>query len=195
MVSFSRLMFVALFVVACSTQNREGLDLSCGELQNGGINACREGIITSCVSGTVRYEVCNNENACEASWQTRSRYRCKETEPLPALVETPMTTGSGGAIGTTTSPATANISVVTSSGTTGGSGGASSTSVCGFNYGAACASCMQANCCAESQACADDAQCVECLTRGADETPCLPDLVPRAQTLVQCQSMYCSEDC
>jgi hypothetical protein len=69
-----------LSAAACfSRLNREGPNVTCADLQNGLINACSEGIIASCADGThVTYEVCDDKDACGASWQTRGAYSCTD---------------------------------------------------------------------------------------------------------------------
>ena len=77
-----------------SKSNREGIELSCAELGDG--NACREGIITSCLLGEVQYRVCDDKHACTAGWQQPARYRCEESDGLPMR----MSAGSAGRGGT-----------------------------------------------------------------------------------------------
>jgi len=96
------LVVIGLALVGCSLANREGVDASCEDLQLGAINACGEGIITSCKSGTVLYEVCGAKDACEQSWQEPGAYRCDESDPLPDLIAGGGSTGGSGGSGGTT---------------------------------------------------------------------------------------------
>ena len=64
---------------ACSVFNREGPTETCADLNNGQSNACKEGIIASCVAGKMTYEVCTDDNACDAIWQKAGQYRCGPT--------------------------------------------------------------------------------------------------------------------
>lgn len=78
------ILLAGTIVLGCSLQNREGLDLSCEYLDHGASNACRDGIITSCEAGKVRYRVCSDEDACSASWQQPNAFRCSQSEPIPS---------------------------------------------------------------------------------------------------------------
>lgn len=89
------LAIAALLAGACSLLNREGPDVSCADLANGTANACADGIIATCMGGSVRYKVCEGTSACSAPWQTPGRFRCTETEPAPVL--TGSVPGDGGA--------------------------------------------------------------------------------------------------
>lgn len=89
---------LVLLAGACSLLNRDGPDASCADLQNGATNACADGIIATCSSGTVSYKVCDEKSACSAPWQTSGRYRCKETEPAPILTASGGDGGPGGQI-------------------------------------------------------------------------------------------------
>lgn len=81
----SRATLLMLVIVAgCSLENREGVDLTCAELEHGRINACQDGIITSCVAGTVHYRVCPEEEICSEPWQQPNAYRCSIGENLPS---------------------------------------------------------------------------------------------------------------
>lgn len=61
----------------CSQFNREGPDVTCGDLDSGATNACREGIIARCPDGErVTYEVCEEETICEEPWQDPGLFRC-----------------------------------------------------------------------------------------------------------------------
>ena len=106
--------FVALSILtsisSCSSLNREGPFVTCSDLDGGTTNACRDGIIASCINGaTVTYEVCIEgeapEDICEQSWQMPGHYRCEN--------ESARSSGSASA---------------SSGGTTSSSGGASSSS-------------------------------------------------------------------
>lgn len=118
MVSRTALFFLAM-LAGCSLQNREGLDLSCEELENGSINACKDGIITSCEAGRVQYRVCSDENVCSESWQQPDAYRCSVGETLPSGRGTSGTGGSSSGSGGTDGSATG--------GTNPGTGGDGST--------------------------------------------------------------------
>ncbi len=65
-------------LTACSLLNREGPDVTCADLKNGAQNACADGIVATCASGAVRFEVCSAKSACDASWQTPGRFRCEQ---------------------------------------------------------------------------------------------------------------------
>lgn len=85
----SGLLFGVLGGPGCSLANREGPDETCAELGNGAKNACRDGIIASCLDGkTVQYNVCTNEvegtkpsDLCSASWQVPGQYSCDRSQP------------------------------------------------------------------------------------------------------------------
>lgn len=74
-------------ILSCSNLNREGPLVTCADLQNGQINACKEGIIASCSDGQeVTYQVCTDdfdatetaaEDICEAKWQVPGAFQCK----------------------------------------------------------------------------------------------------------------------
>jgi hypothetical protein len=69
--------FLLLTLGGCfSWQNREGPSATCAELEDGKVNACRDGIIATCASGRVTYEVCDDKDACDASWQTEGQFQC-----------------------------------------------------------------------------------------------------------------------
>ncbi len=77
--------FVAAAVVVsgCSFFNRDAPDASCASLENGAKNDCGQGIVVSCVEGTIAYEVCTDEvdgvapeDLCDAPWQIADAYRC-----------------------------------------------------------------------------------------------------------------------
>jgi hypothetical protein len=126
----------SLWLLAClySNQNREGLDLTCADLA--GSNACRDGIITSCVSGNVQFRVCDDEAACTESWQVEGQFRCNQDETLPPLV----LTGAGGSQGGTPSTGGAGA------GQGGATGGVSSIAGMGGSSGATASECSQAPC-------------------------------------------------
>lgn len=94
------------FTGACSTLNREGPNVTCADLNDGAVNACQEGIIATCRSGTVSWKVCDDKDACDATWQQPGGFRCSESDPVPS--------GSGG----------------TGGGGTGGTGGSGGTGGC-----------------------------------------------------------------
>lgn len=113
------LALLGLVALACSTQNREGPDVSCGDLDNGGINACQQGIIATCSSGSVKYQVCDDDSACDAAWQDKGKFRCQQADPVPGLDGG--SSGSGGMGG--------------SGGTSGSGGSGGSGGTAGFNPG------------------------------------------------------------
>jgi hypothetical protein len=78
----SALIIVAV-VTGCSLLNREGPTDTCATLQNGAVNACKDGILATCMSGAVHYTVCDDKGACDQSWQTTGAYRCSQGEPSP----------------------------------------------------------------------------------------------------------------
>ena len=88
-------------LAACSLLNREGPGVSCADLQNGAENACLDGIVATCVNGTMRYKVCSGKSACGASWQTPGRFRCEESEALPVLTASDPDGGGSGSDGGT----------------------------------------------------------------------------------------------
>src|SRR5262245_37141427 len=54
--------------------------VDCEDLDCGGINACRDGIIAQCADGeNMRYHDCGDPTVCEAAWQTPGAYRCVMT--------------------------------------------------------------------------------------------------------------------
>lgn len=85
-----------VLVTACSLANREGPDATCADLDSGAVNACQEGIIATCKSATMRYEVCSDKEACSAAWQEPGRYRCNEADNLPIPVMSTGGSSSGG---------------------------------------------------------------------------------------------------
>jgi hypothetical protein len=128
---------------ACfSRLNREGPDVTCSDLQNGAVNACSEGIIASCGNGSrVTYEVCDDMDACEAIWQTKGAYSCRQG-------------ADGGTGGHQTGGA---------GGSAAGAGGSSGTAACGIAWPShACAACVQQLCCAPTLACAASPKCAAC---------------------------------
>jgi cysteine-rich repeat protein len=77
----------------CSELNREGPLVSCEQLGGGRLNACQDGIIATCESGEVRYQVCPDAKACEASWQSGGAYRCGEADSFPEACGNGVKTG------------------------------------------------------------------------------------------------------
>jgi hypothetical protein len=73
-------------VAGCSILNRQGVDASCADLAYGSVNACSDGIITTCHSGVVEYRVCESKSICDEFWQVEGAYRCQVTDPVPDLV-------------------------------------------------------------------------------------------------------------
>ena len=129
-------LVAGLFLAGClySSKNREGLELSCADLQNGSVNACQDGIITSCQLSATQYRVCDNEKTCSESWQTAGRFRCEQDESLPALV---LTTGGSPQGGSNSSGSSGTIQGGDSGGSPGsvgtgqmGGSGSTPTSVC-----------------------------------------------------------------
>lgn len=113
----------ALLITGClySKANREGLDLSCAELQDGAANACAQGIITSCEFGVIQYRVCSDDTACEGTWQQQGRFRCDQMDAPPDLA---LTSGAGGATQDNLGSSGAGGSIANGSGgTASGSGG------------------------------------------------------------------------
>jgi len=109
--------------VACSVLNREGPDVTCADLDNGVKNACQEGIIASCVNGSMQYEVCDSKEACGESWQTPDHYQCDQSA----------TGGSGGIGGTSGSAGTSGsggTGAVSGNGGAGGIGGTGGSGGC-----------------------------------------------------------------
>ena len=92
----------------CSALNREGPNVSCNELQAGAINACKDGIIASCKSGTtVAYEVCtgsDGEKACEATWQKKTAYTCAQGTSSSGSSGSSGSSSSSGSSGSSGSP-------------------------------------------------------------------------------------------
>ena len=87
----ARLLPGLSLVAACSLFNRAGPLTTCGELMNGEINACADGIIATCESGFIYYHVCSDSGACGQSWQRQGAYICSQTDPpfTPVLPENP----------------------------------------------------------------------------------------------------------
>jgi hypothetical protein len=98
-------------LVSCSLLNRTGPDVSCADLQNGAINACKDGIIASCISGQVTYQVCTDSSDCDQSWQTPGAYVCgsiqSDNSSATSTSTTSQTTSSQ-----STSSTTSNSSVI-----------------------------------------------------------------------------------
>lgn len=80
MVTMTLFLLILVLGGACSYLNREGPSVSCATLRDGAENACREGILARCEGGAVLYNVCEDENVCEAEWQVPGRYRCSTGE-------------------------------------------------------------------------------------------------------------------
>lgn len=80
------LVCLGLLIVGCSMSNREGPDVTCGDLDSGATNACADGIIASCPDGVhVTYLVCTEDaggeaaaDLCDATFQDKGAYRCSE---------------------------------------------------------------------------------------------------------------------
>lgn len=65
----------------CSTQNQEGPDVTCADLECGRVNACAESIIAQCLDGkAVKFHVCgsNKDDVCKASWQVPGQFKCDQ---------------------------------------------------------------------------------------------------------------------
>lgn len=191
---------------SCSLANREGPDVTCGQLQNGAVNACKAGILGSCVGGSVTYKVCDDGSACEASWQKQGQYRCAETDPPPGVATTacsssnqcsgatPQCYAAGGFCVQCNSDANCPASTPrcdtthTCVGTT--------PVVCGFAYKrTTCSSCIQKSCCAASQTCAAATDCKSCMSRPAQASPCVPGMVATYDDLTSCIQTSCSSSC
>jgi len=126
-----RALLAGLVALACSTQNREGPDVSCGDLDNGSVNACQQGIIATCRSGKVTFMVCDDDSACDAAWQEKGKYRCQQGDQVPGL--------DGGASGSGGSGGSGGTGGSSGSGTggAGGSGGAGASGGAGGGGGSA----------------------------------------------------------
>ncbi len=107
-------------VSACSVLNREGPDVSCSDLDNGGKNACQDGIIATCVNGTVKYEVCDSKDACGESWQVAYHYQCDQSG----------SGGSGGTSGIGGTSGSGGTGAVSGNGGTGAVGGTGGSAGC-----------------------------------------------------------------
>lgn len=119
-----------VLLAGCSIFNREGPSATCVDLGNGATNACSNGIIATCASGTVTYRVCDAENACEQGWQTEGQYRCDQSSQLPSA------TGTGGSGGQATGEAGGSILTGGGTGDQGsGTGGASNVTGTGGSGG------------------------------------------------------------
>lgn len=78
------LVILLAAIPTCSYSNHEGPDVTCEQLECGRLNACKDGIIASCLDGqTVKYFVCyeNALDICGEDWQTPGQYRCEENNP------------------------------------------------------------------------------------------------------------------
>jgi hypothetical protein len=74
--------------------NREGPEGTCSDLV--GV-ACHDGILATCVGGSVKYQVCDDKDVCVATWQVDGQYRCNETDPVPQAAHDMSVSGMGGA--------------------------------------------------------------------------------------------------
>lgn len=165
-------LWVSALALACSMNNREGLDLSCAQLENGNINGCKDGIITSCSNGIVRYEVCDDEDACAASWQVNEAFRCNESDEIPTRdVE-----GDGDA---EPSPPAGNDP----------DGPQQMFAACDWTFATeACASCVMGTCCTVARTCAEEDACESCATRAGNETPCALGIIAEYDAFRECLS-------
>lgn len=78
------LVFSGLTVPGCSLKISSlgpPPDVQCADLYDGKVNACANGIIARCSSGTVSYEGCGDKGICEQSWQVSGAWRCDERSP------------------------------------------------------------------------------------------------------------------
>lgn len=164
--------------LACSSLNRSGPDVTCADLQNGTENACAEGIIATCSGGQVDWAVCGDKGACEADWQTGGRYRCAQSDPLPAV----LAPGSGGS----------------GSASPGGPGGAA-----GGGVAPSCDSCVSSRCPMQLSNCLADSKCMllhQCIA-GCADTTCSSSCTLQypsydlGQPLRQCVSDNCTQEC
>ena len=143
------LALLALGGTACSLLNREGLDVTCEQLGNGARNACRDGIITSCIEGEVTYRVCEEEKVCEETWQAKNAFKCRQFEALELRDPEP--------------PAFPSKEPTFFD-------------ACGWSFETrTCAECVESKCCAAATACAIDLDCSDCAGRGAAEAQCTSD--------------------
>lgn len=179
-------------LAACSLRNREGLDLSCDQLQGGAVNACGDGVITACVAGSVVYKVCDDADACSADWQSPGRYGCSAEE---AAAFKPSPTGTGGSNGG--GSGSSGTSGTTSKAGSSGTAGAAPYRACGTDFTKpACGMCLgSSKCCQPLTACAGEPACTSCLRRTGDQTPCAPDVVPTYDDVLTCLASTCTEEC
>jgi hypothetical protein len=71
------------------------------------MNACKDGIIATCKDSSLRYEVCDERNACDQAWQLDRRYRCAVSDYPPNL--TASVGGGSNVAGSTSSSAGAGV--------------------------------------------------------------------------------------
>jgi hypothetical protein len=159
-----------LLVAACSLSNREGPDVSCKDLGSGTKNACAEGIIASCESSKVTYRVCDDNDACEATWQQEGAFRCSQGDSLPELEPSKKPTNSAEDHDSNSD-----------------AGSDETFKACGWSFGdKACASCFQDGCCDLAKQCADDEECTSCVDRPGSAAPCAFGIVPVYDEIQQC---------
>jgi hypothetical protein len=60
---------------------------------------------------------------------------------------------------------------------------------------AACAACLEANCCDEAIACGEDLRCKPCIQPAADGPSCQPPGPPEAWAFINCEKASCSGVC
>ncbi|MFI5298982.1 MAG: hypothetical protein ACHREM_12870 [Polyangiales bacterium] len=179
-----------LLVTACSLANRDGPDTSCTALRYGAVNACQQGILAACVAGSVTYKACADSNACTASWQTPTAYRCAQTDngPWGIGLGGPMPTGPTDG-GTDSGRSDGGVFDVGSFdvGTSDTSGSDAGSLACGFAFKLpACATCVASNCCTVLLTCASDAECTSCVKRPASASPCVPGQVADFDAFTAC---------
>ncbi len=148
---------------ACSLFNREGIELTCEQLENGAKNACQEGIITSCVEGEVVYRVCELESACKQPWQVRDAFGCGESETVTLRdPQPPAFPGS--------EPAYFDA--------------------CGWSFETkSCAECVESKCCAAASACSRDLDCSDCAGRKSSEAQCTVDPLGLLEPFRRCHEL------
>jgi hypothetical protein len=64
---------------------------------------------------------------------------------------------------------------------------------CGFSSSSVCQTCFEGNCCAESQACADDATCVSCVSQNPAPSGCGTNVL--ANEFYDCLGDSCATEC
>jgi hypothetical protein len=175
---------IFLMLTSCSVWNRVGPEATCDDLQGGAVNDCKEGIIAACTAGKVVYRVCDDEKACEATWNKPGRYGC--TAEQAADFE-PSGNGAGGSSGSSGSGGSSAS----------GNGGEQGFEACGVRFKKKpCATCITATpCCSTLATCIGDPTCKSCLTRPASQAPCAPDLVPSYDAALDCLATTCMEAC